>query len=632
VTIPRSSEARGAPSPAEGAAAHWAFRGAATIVFVVTFATFLPAVRYDFLNWDDGANFLHNPHYRGLAWANLRWMFTTLHLGHYIPVTWLTLGLDYLLWGIDPRGYHLTSILLHAVNSLLFYLLAYRLLELGFASAPALAHPGTDAPGVGDRGADQGLILGAAVAALLFSIHPLRVESVAWITERRDLVAGLFSILTAQAYLKAWSRGTAVRLQSGWYWMSVGLFALALLSKSIVVGLPLVLLVLDFYPLRRKYRFGLFVEKIPFLLASASISAVMLVNGVRHEVLTSLEAAGLLDRLAISAYGLTFYLWKTLHPWPLSPFYEWHYPVRLLTPTYLIPCLMAVAISAALIAGRRRWPGGLAAFAAYLLLLLPVIGILQNGYQIAADRYTYLACLGWTLLAGAGMTWCWRSRGAGAVTPRLARLVVALSVIVIAALAALSSLQIRVWRDSETLWRHAVYVDPRSAFAHYHLAGTLAVFGRRDAARAEYEMAIALLSHVPDANAKAVFYASLGVELQREGDVEGAERSYQAALKYSPSNVLALGRLGEIQALRGNDAAALDAFLRVLRISPGDEAACRNARVLSARSQIAPGELERCPRQRSGRGIAPSPAQLRLVRPVLASRAISRHVPSALAA
>lgn len=162
----------------------------------ITLVTFLSVLQNDFVNWDDIENFLVNPHYRGLGWGNLRWMFTSAHMGHYIPVTWLTLGLDYVLWGMNPWGYHLTAILLHATNALLFYLLAYRVLSLAFGCPPVdptVSHTGLEEPRAGQHGGpDRALVLGAVAAALLFSIHPLRVESVAWITERRDLLAGLF--------------------------------------------------------------------------------------------------------------------------------------------------------------------------------------------------------------------------------------------------------------------------------------------------------------------------------------------------------------------------------------------------------------------------------------------------------
>ena len=626
MSIPRASEELTAlhsgAAPARARADRWAFWAGAALVVALTAATFLPMFQNDFVNWDDLDNFLRNPNYRGLGWANLRWMFTTAQLGHYVPVTWLTLGLDYVLWGMNPWGYHLTALVLHAINALLLYLLAYRLLERGFALPGHHAH----SPGEGDgahpapsldgweskgewpdaRSHEGALRLGAMVAALLFSVHPLRVESVAWITERRDLLAGLFSLLTVLAYLRAHRRGRAGYLHRGWYWSAVGLFVGALLSKSIVVGLPLVLLALDIYPLRRTRRLlGLLGEKGPFLLASASVSGSMFAIGVRHELFTPFITLGVFDRLAISAYGLVFYLWKTLVPWRLSPLYELHYPIRPLAATYLVPSILVLAISGAAIAARRRWPAGLTIWAVYVVLLLPVLGILQNGHQIAADRYTYLACLGWAVIAGAGVTWSWRAKETNAVTPGPARLVLALSASAIIACAALSTLQVRVWRDSETLWHHAVSLDPGSAFAHYHLGGALSVFGRHEEAIAEYGKAVSLFPDVLDT--KAMFYVSLGLELQKKGDLAGAERSYRAALRHSQVNVTALNNLGVIYALRGEDRAALDSFLRVLRIFPGHDSACANAYVLSLRFRTVPPELERCLGDATGEGPSPSP-------------------------
>jgi tetratricopeptide (TPR) repeat protein len=589
-------------SSPEGCATHTPW-SAAVLVAAVTMVTFLPALWNDFVNWDDLGNFLENPHYRGLGWANVRWMFTTAHLGHYIPVTWLTLGMDYVLWGMDPWGYHLTALLLHSTNAVLFYLLAYRLLALAFESSSRhvpLSQSGSEgARVVHEREPDRGLVLGAVTAALLFSVHPLRVESVAWITERRDVLSGLFSLLAVLAYLTAVSRGARGRLHPGWTWASVGLFALALLSKSVVVGLPLVLLALDVYPLRRKGLVGLLAEKIPFLLVSMTVAAATLLMWGRRDLMTDLDTLGVLDRLAILAYGLCFYLLKTVVPWRLSPLYELHYPVRLLTATYIVPALTVAAISTAVIRLRRRWPAGLAIWTAYIALLLPVSGVFQNGHQIAADRFMYLPCLGWALLGGAGVTWCWRARGRGVLPDRPARLLVALSGTVIVAFAALSTLQIRVWRDSETLWLHAIALDPTSAFNHYHLAGALSILGKREEARAEFAKAIALAPEGLDAKGK--FYAWVGGELQTSGDLDGAEQHYTAALRYAPREEMALQNLGMIYVLRGNDRAALDMFVRLLRVAPGKDLACHNVRVLSARFGLSPPELNTCPQEKAPR-------------------------------
>src|SRR3989442_1855571 len=202
------------------------------IMAVVTFAAFLPVLHNQFVNWDDDKNFLDNPYYRGLGWSQLRWMWTT-HMGHYIPLTWMTFGLDYLLWGMNPRGYHLTNLLLHAANAVVFFFVARRILTRALPSPSERGHA---------------LTVSAGVAALLFALHPLRAESVAWATERRDVLLGLFYLLTILAYLRACERGDQGR---GWYWGGVGLFAFALLSQSTAARLHAALSLLDVYSLPR---------------------------------------------------------------------------------------------------------------------------------------------------------------------------------------------------------------------------------------------------------------------------------------------------------------------------------------------------------------------------------------------
>src|SRR2546430_1064005 len=203
------------------------------LVVLCTLAAFLPTLQNHFVNWDDDKNFLDNHHYRGLTWQQLSWMWTT-HLGHYIPLTWMTLGMDYLLWGMNPVGYHLTSLLLHAASAVVFYFVVVRILTLAL-------------PRLADRG--HALVASAGFAALVSAIHPLRVESVAWVTERRDVLSGLFFLLTIFSYLRAADGGGAGR--GRWLVASVGFYALALAAKAVVVTLPLLLVVLDVYPLRR---------------------------------------------------------------------------------------------------------------------------------------------------------------------------------------------------------------------------------------------------------------------------------------------------------------------------------------------------------------------------------------------
>src|SRR5213594_3953589 len=216
---------RGDGSMGLTSAQRWVRWLAPLLVALFTLAAFLPALQNQFVNWDDKDNFLDNPHYRGLGWTHLRWMWTT-HLGHYIPLTWMTLGLDYLIWGMNPTGYHLTNLLLHAANAVLVYRLIVALV-----------------PGVGARA--------ALVGALGFAIHPLRVESVAWATERRDVLSGLFYLATVLGYLRFAEAQREGRPWRGWLAASVGCFLLSLLAKAWGITLPLVLLALDVYPLRR---------------------------------------------------------------------------------------------------------------------------------------------------------------------------------------------------------------------------------------------------------------------------------------------------------------------------------------------------------------------------------------------
>src|SRR2546426_10837597 len=314
------------------------------VIAFSTFAAFLPALQNQFVSWDDATNFLDNPHYRGLAWSHLRWMWTT-HLGHYIPLTWMTFGLDYLLWGLNPVGYHLTSLLLHTANAVVFFFLVRRILTLALPSPSERGHA---------------LVVSAVFAALVFAIHPLRVESVAWVTERRDVLSGLFYLVTILMYLRACEGGARSR---GWYWLSVAVFVCALLSKSMVVNLPVVLLILDVYPLRRlggalgwwsEPARRIYVEKIPFVLLAAAASAIALVSLFSIHAAASLAQLGVPSRLAISAYGLCFYLWKMILPVNLSPIYELPRTVSPWAMPFILSFGLAVAITAMVLTLRRR--------------------------------------------------------------------------------------------------------------------------------------------------------------------------------------------------------------------------------------------------------------------------------------
>ena len=513
------------------------------LIALVTFAAFLPTLNNQFVDWDDPTNFLDNPHYRGLAWTQLRWMWTT-HMGHYIPLTWMTLGLDYLLWSMNPLGYHLTSLLLHSANAVAFFFVARRLLTRAL-------------PGPAERG--HALAVASGFAALVFAIHPLRVESVAWITERRDVLSGLFYLLTILMYLRACERGARSR---GWYWAAVAVFVCALLSKSMAVSLPVVLVILDVYPLRRLggaigWWSGparrVYVEKIPFVLLALAVSAIALMAQLSHRTMISVAHLSPRDRLAVSAYGLSFYLWKTVVPVNLSPLYELPPTLNPWATPFILSFGVVVAVTAIALALRCRVPGLLAAWLAYVVVLLPVLGIFQSGSQIAADRYTYLAGLGWALVAGAGLLSCWRATRF---------LFPGSAVCVLVGLGVLTWNHVQVWRDSEKLWTHALAIDPESSIAHTNWGATLARQGQLTEAIKHFQRALQIN---PD---YAFAHYNRGVVLAQQGKPAEAIEHYQQALQIRPDSAEAHTNWGVALAQQGKPAEAIEHYQQALQIKP----------------------------------------------------------------
>src|SRR5437870_6976693 len=509
---------RGDGSMGLTSARRWIRWLAPLLVALFTLAAFLPALQNQFVNWDDKDNFLDNPHYRGLGWTHLRWMWTT-HRGHYIPLTWMTLGLDYLLWGMNPLGYHLTSLLLHAANAVVFFFLVSRLLTLALPSPSERGHA---------------VPVAAGFAALVFAIHPLRVESVVWATERRDVLSGLFYLVTILVYLRACEGEERGRR---WYWLAVATFVLALLSKSMVVNLPVVLLILDVYPLRRlggavgwwsEPARRIYIEKIPFVLLAAGASAIAVMAQSSVHAAASLAQLSLPGRLVVSAYGLSFYLGKTGVPVNLSPLYELSSTVDPWATPFILSYGVVVAIMAIVLALRRRVPGLPAAWVAYVVVLLPVLGFFQSGPQIAADRYTYLAGLGGAILAGAGLLSCWRtSRTSKTETPTTLP-IAGVATCVVVGLGALTWNQAQVWHVSENLWTHALARDPQSSIAENNLGVVRADQSKLAEAIEHYQRALQMRPDYADA------YFNLGNALFQQGKLAEASDHYRQALAIKP--------------------------------------------------------------------------------------------------
>jgi len=520
------------------------------LIALVCFTVFLPALQNQFVRWDDHKNFLENTGYRGLASTQLRWMWTSFHMGHYIPLTWMTLGFDHLLWGMNPLGYHLTSVLLHTTNAVVFYFVALRILTLAL-------------PSPGER--DHVLAVSAGVAALLFAIHPLRVECVAWITERRDVLSGLFYLLAIVMYLRACEGNERGR---GWYWLSVALFGCAILSKSMAVSLPIVLMILDVYPLRRlggsvgwwsAPARRVYVEKIPFALLAAAASVIAFIALFRLHNMASLAQLSVLGRLSISAYSMSFYLWKMVVPWNLSPLYPLPHTVNPWAMHFILSYALVLAITAMAMALRRRSPGLSAAWTSYAVILLPVVGIFQNGPQIAADRYTYLASLGWAILAGAGIfsgLQILRRSTLRELTYPLA----GLALCGVVGLGILSWNQVRIWRDSEMLWTHAVAIDPDSVAAQFNLGMALGERGKPTEAIERFRRTLQLERDYPNA------HSNWATELAQQGKLAEAIEHFQQALRTNPKDALGHINWGAALVDQGKPTEAIAHFREALNI------------------------------------------------------------------
>ena len=517
------------------------------LVALVTALVFLPDLRNGFVNWDDDFNILDNPDFRGLGWTRIKWMFTTFYLGPYQPLSWLTLGLDYALWGLNPFGYHLTNNLLHSANAAAFFAVALALLR-------RIVPESTEGP-------SWRLPLSAAFAALVFAVHPLRVESVAWVTERRDVLSGLFYLLSLHFYLRGLGAEGWLR-RHGW---ALVFFAAALLSKAIVISLPLVLIALDFYPLRRlplapsrwlkPEARAAWLDKVPYLLLALAAGAVGFLAQKEVGATLSFRDWGLMPRVCQAFYGLVFYLGKTLWPAALYALYEAPQPLVLWKWPYWGCAGAVIALTGPLVWAWRRWPAGLVLWFYYGISLLPVLGLVRLGQAATADRYTYLACLGWAVAAGAILEQSLRN---GRTAARAAALAAALCL----ALGWLTVRQVRVWRDSISLWTHALRHNPRHIYAANNLGTALAEQGRSDEAIAQY------LTAIQNNPAHAFAYYNLGNALSKKGLTDKAMAAYREALRWNGDYVQAHNNLAALLCDTGRFAEAERHFRDALRLKP----------------------------------------------------------------
>jgi Flp pilus assembly protein TadD len=546
-------------------------------------AVYLQAVRFDFV-FDDWIYVIRNtPIHQGLSWAGFRWAFSGLHAAFWHPLTWLSHMLDITLYGMSPAGHHLSAVVLHAANAVLCFVVLR---------------------------ACTGVTWPAAFAAALFAIHPLRVESVVYVSERKDVLSALFWFLTLaqwRHYLRAPSRGRYLAL--------LGVFALGLTAKPMLVTLPFVLLLLDFWPFDRLRRFSprragrLILEKAPLLVLSVAASVLAFIAEKAYGALSPVDPFPLGVRLLNVLFSYAWYLVKTVWPSRLGAFYP-HPGPNLPAWSLIAAAALLLAISFVAVRGLRRRPYLAVGWFWFLGTLVPVIGLVQLGDMGRADRFAYLPSVGLAIMLGWGAAaWAkgrpWRPAFVGSAA--------AAAVLV---LAALTFRQAGFWRDGVTLFTRAVAVTDVNPLARYDLSVSLVQAGRREEAlqqlrqilvedpqylpayhdigaflsdagrqqealeilsaglarfpgsyRLHFRLAVVLLklgdaeaaaTHLEEALRLKPAYAEAHVELGairgNQGRLEEAERHFQAALAADPASELARWNLRHLQEVRGGGA------------------------------------------------------------------------------
>jgi Tfp pilus assembly protein PilF len=516
--------------------------GVCVALVLACVAVYGRTLAHDFVNYDDPLYVTENAEVRaGLSWANIAWAFTTDRAMYMHPLTWISHMVDCEVYGLRPWGHHLTNLVLHAIDSVLLFLVC--------------------------AGMTRRLWPSALVAAL-FAVHPLHVESVAWISERKDVLSMLFWTASLGAY--AWyRRGPGL----GRYLSVALLFLAALMSKPMVVTLPFVLLLLDYWPLERAGRAAplgdaarrltwLAVEKIPLFLMTLLFCVVTFAMQSRANNLSFGDEVPLVSRCANAAVVYVLYLAKTVWPSGLAAYYE--HPIT--RPLWQVAGAVVIlaAISVFCILRARRQPYLVVGWLWYLGTLVPVIELVQAGTFSHADRYTYIPLVGIFIMVawgGADVAAAWR-------VPKRALAVG--SGVMLAALTVCAGVQAGHWRDGETLFRHAIAAGHESAAAHNNLAVLAMSKGRRDEARNHLEKALALKPDYADA------LGNKGKLALDQGRNEEARACLTKALELRPNHVNVLNNLGVLETNEGRLEEARVCLTKALELKPRHVEALNN--------------------------------------------------------
>ena len=613
-------EAGDSPAAAPAQARSWHVAVLGLLLAAMAVGLYVRSVGFSFVNFDDDLYVTQNKHVQaGLTLASVAWAFTTFATSNWHPLTWLSHMLTCQIFGLSPGGHHLMSLLFHALNCLLLFYVLYRM---------------------------TGRIWPSFFVAALFGFHPLRVESVAWVSERKDVLSACFWLLALLAYVR-YARKPS---WAAYLWLLLA-FLLGLMSKPMVITLPVVLLLLDFWPLGRMRLSGsapglvppgtvgfwrLVLEKLP-LLALAAGSAVVTIYASRSQgAMPSFKVLPLTARLENAVSSCVGYMLKTLWPQGLGAWYP--VPEPLVLWKVLAAGLVLAGFTWGAVAAARRHPYLLVGWLSYLAMLLPVIGILQAGEQAMADRYTYLPSIGLALAVTWSLADIIRQR------PSYRQVVLCAGVAVSMGLATLTWFQAGRWRNTISILRHTVEAAPDSYWAHNNLGAALQAEGRLEEAKQQLMQALAvrpefadaqnnlgfvlekqgrvaeavdhyrralrinpkqatyqmnlerLLSHIEGAGAgdqnrillEAMGFTALGSALLDNGQLASAQEKLNQALHLVPDYVPALYKLGNLWAIQGRFDQARMKYQAVLQIEPEHADAHNNlAVVLAAQGQVA---------------------------------------------
>ncbi len=509
-----------------------------SLLAVVTVTVFAPVGTCGYLHYDDADYITSNPQVlAGLTISGVRWAFTTGHAGNWHPLTWLSHMLDVQLFGPGPAGVHLVNLAFHTVNTVLLFWVLRRM---------------------------TGALWRSALVAVLFALHPLHVESVAWVAERKDVLSGLFFMITLWAYtayvqIKSVDVGRR-RLR---YMVALGSFALGLMSKPMLVTIPFLLLLLDYWPLGRMTRgtlSSLVKEKIPFLVISAVSSVVTFL--VQREARIPMVVCTMSERIGNALVAYARYLGKTL--WPVNLANPYPHPGQWPLLDVVLAGLLLAAVCSVVWWWGRRFPFVFTGWFWFLGMLIPVIGLVQVGSQAMADRYTYLPLIGLFL----ALVWGAARVLAELKLPRLAGGVIVAVTLVVCGVRARD--QVHYWRDSESLFGHAIAVTKSNWLAYYNLGWSADEAGRVDEALGYYRRAVEIKPTYPEAQ------NNIGFTLARRGQPAEAVPYFEAALRAKPGFADAGDNLGVALLQLGRKEEAIAQFEQVLQHNPNHLGALNN--------------------------------------------------------